>query len=185
MLFYIVLLTCRSSLKKVLINLEMTKPRQREGRGAGGSGWFCRINLSIYIIINYQLYWSIHIDVWTHSAKGPSEMENGKRSFIRIDECWVSALYWNKTTAQRTEWLPSQCYMAMGQQIWVNQQGWVASQISCPVQLKTRLGFPWVQKPIYIPHYSSCFYPSSFRELHSWIQNTYAHNSHFTSSYGS
>lgn len=106
MLFYIVLLTCRSSLEKVLINLEMTKTRQREGREAGGSGWFCRINLSIYIIINYQLYWSIHIDVWTHSAKGPSEMENGKRSFIRIDECWVSALYWNKTTGTEN-WMTS------------------------------------------------------------------------------
>lgn len=174
MLFYIVLLTCRSSLEKVFINLEMTRLRQREGREAGRtiSGWFCRINLSIYIIINYQLYWSVHIDVWTHSAKGPSEMENGKRSFVRIDGCWVSALYWNKTTAQRTEWLPFQYYMAMGQQIWVNRQGWVASQISCPVQLRTRLGFPWVQKAIYIPCCSSYFYPSSFRDLHSWIQNT-------------
>lgn len=179
MLFYFVLLTCRSSLEKVFINLEMSKPRQRAGREAGISGWFCRINLSIYIIINYQLYWSIHIDVGTHSAKGPSEMENGKWSFIRIDECWVSTLYWNKTTAQRTEWLPFQYYMAMGQQIWVNQQGWAVSQISCPVQLRTRLGFPWVWKPIYVPFYSSYVYPSSFRHLHSWVQNPYADNSPF------
>lgn len=127
MLFYIVLVPYWHSLEKVFINSK-NKFRQQEGREASVSGWFCRINLSIYIIINYQLYWSIHNDVWIHSAKGPSEMENDHLLELMS---FSFVLKQNKST--EIWWLPFQYFMAMGQQTWVNQQGWVTSQISCPV----------------------------------------------------